>query len=72
MTHLREIAATAWALLVIFLTGGDLPLGLVTWGAVWFILTPRERYVPTAMRRWLMRETEKRNNAISNDWRKPW
>lgn len=66
---MREFIATIVALLVIVLTGGNGAVGLVTWFAVWIIWPQRREPHMSAERRYRIRETERRNQSIANDWR---
>lgn len=54
--------STLVAVVVISLTQGDLAMGVLTWLAVWVVFTTRSRYTPNAGRRYLIRQTKRRNN----------
>lgn len=65
---MRELISTVVAVVVIILSRGNGPLGILAWFAVWLIW-PERKVRTSAERRYRMRETEKRNQAIANDWR---
>ena len=61
---MREFTATVVAAVVIILTGGNGPVGIVAWFAVFFIWPERSHAHMSAERRYRMRETERRNQSI--------
>jgi len=60
---LRDFIATVVAMGVTILTGGNLPVGMVAWFAV-FMIWPTHDVRVSAERRYRMRETERRNQSI--------